>query len=504
MRLHAFGSKNRIIPGEETLGKAYPALLVGFAAYVFSGGRWNIGLTAWIWPLAFLTYSRKTEGRRSFLLLAAALAVGHVIKWLNNLDAGYFLDAAVCLIWSLAWIIPFLADRLIAQKLPSVFLRSLVFPALFTSVEVLLAFSPTSSFGTMAYTQEGFLPLLQIASLIGSFGLSFLIFWFGTVAVTALEKRPGWKGLAAVYLTILAAVLVFGCVRLAAHPAERDRTVRVAGVTGPYYEKYADGSYAELPYDETERCFVSAARRAADGGAAIACWNEEAFTVDDTEQAGLLQTAEALAKEHDMILILGVEVNDTDDSEGGLTVNKSVIVLPDGGRREYVKTKLVPLVEASYVKGTGEIPTVATDRGIISNVICFDETYIGFVHGMGAKTDDRFKDTDILFVPSWDWDSVKNAHTRMAAFRAIENGEAVVKPTYGGISTAVDPFGRELLRSDTADAGFDSLWFAEVPVAGVRTLYSTIGTGVDLALCALGPVILFLCLSVIRRKKTHT
>ena len=384
-----------------------------------------------------------------------------------------------------------MADRLIAQKLPGVFLRSLVFPALFTSVEVLLTFSPTSSFGTMAYTQEGFLPLLQIASLIGSFGLSFLIFWFGTVAVTALEKRPGWKGLAAVYLTILAAVLVFGCVRLAAHPAERDRTVRVAGVTGPYYEKYADGSYAE-------------AQRAADGGAAIACWNEEAFSVDDTEEAGPIQTAEALAKEHDMILILGVEVNDTDDSEGGLTVNKSVIVLPDGGRREYVKTKLVPLVEASYVKGTGEIPTVATDRGIISNVICFDETYIGFVHGMGAKTDDRFKDTDILFVPSWDWDSVKNAHTRMAAFRAIENGEAVVKPTYGGISTAVDPFGRELLRSDTADAGFDSVWFAEVPVAGVRTLYSAIGTLVDLAFCALGPVILFLCLSVIRRKKTHT
>ena len=485
---------------ERMSNKANLALLIGFIAYVFSGGRWNVGITAWIWPFAFLYFSRKTEGKKSFLLLVAALAAGHVLKWLNILDSGYFLDAAVCLIWSLAWIIPFMADRLVAQKLPGVFLRSLVFPALFSSVEVLLAFSPISSLGTMAYTQEGFLPLLQIASVIGSFRLSFLIFWFGTVAITAVEKRPGWKRLAVAYLSVIVVVFIFGCTRLASYPADADKTVRVAGIVGPYYEKYADGSYAELSYDETERYLVSEAQRAADSGAAIACWNEEAFSVDDTEEARLIQTAKMLAKEHEMILIPGIEVNDTDGSEGGLTINKSVIVLPDGALYEYIKTNLVPLIEASYVKGTGEIPTVMTDLGIISNVICFDETYIGFVHGMGANTNSQFKNTDILFVPSWDWDSIKNAHTRMAAFRAIENGEAIVKPTYGGISAAVDPFGRELLRLDTADTGFDTVWFAEVPVAEVRTIYSIIGTGVDLALCALGPILLLLCLLVKRQK----
>ena len=476
-------------------------LFIGFVAYVFSGGRWNLSVTAWIWPFAFLYYSRRTENVRQFLPLAAALCAGHVIKWLNVLDMGYLADGALCLLWSLCWIVPFLADRLLAQKLPGVFLRSLIFPAVFTSVEVLQTFLPTNSFGMTAYTQEGFLPLMQITSVTGSFGLSFLIFWFGTVLLTAVEKRPGWKRIAAVYLAVTVAVLGFGCIRLATAPAAGN-TVRVAGVICPYFEKYGDGSYEVFPYEETERYLTDEARRAAEGGAEIACWNEEAFAIDDADEAALLEKAKELAGNYGMIMILGYETADTDGSEDGLSVNKSVIVLPDGSVTEYVKTKLVPLAEDGYVKGPGLIPTVATDKGILSNVICFDETYPGFIHGMGAQTQERFRDTDILFVPSWDWNSVKNAHSRMAAFRAIENGEAVVKPTYDGISVAVDPYGRELARSDTADTGFDTVWFADVPAAGVRTAYAALGTWIDTAFCVFG--VLAVPGGIIMRRKNRT
>ena len=484
------------------LGKTQTVLLaVGFAAYVFSGGRWNVGVAAWIWPFAFLYYGRLANGRRQFLLLAAALSVGHVVKWLNNLDMGYFPDGAVCLIWSVFWILPFLADRLIARQLPGVFLRSLIFPAAFTSLEVLQTFLPASSFGMMAYTQERVLPLMQITSVVGSFGLSFLIFWFGSVAAAAAEKSPGWKRTVGAYLALMAVVFGSGCVRLAAAPSADGNTVRVAGVIGPYYRKFSDWTYDTLTCEESVRYLTSGARRAAEGGARIACWNEEAFAIDDTEEERFLTAARALSAEYGMIMILCYETADTDGSENGLSVNQSAFILPDGSVVTYVKTKLVPLWEGDYVKGTGVIPTVATEWGIISGVICFDETYPGFVHGMGADTDSRFKDTDILFVPSWDWDSVKNAHSRMAAFRAIENGEAVVKPTYGGVSVAADSYGRELIRSDTADSGYDTVWFADVPVAGVRTVYSAFGTATDAAFGALGVLLLPVGVVVNKRKK---
>ncbi len=84
-----------------------------------------------------------------------------------------------------------------------------------------------------------------------------------------------------------------------------------------------------------------------------------------------------------------------------------------------------------YVKGSGAVPTVATDAGVISNVICFDDTFIGFIR-------EKTGAADVLFVPSWDWSAVKRAHTDLSAFRAVENGYAVVKPSYDGVSAAID------------------------------------------------------------------
>ena len=478
---------------------------VGLIAYMFSGGRWNIGVTAWIWPVAFLYFSRQTQTRKQFLLLVAALAAGNVIKWLNVLDAGYWLDAAFCLLWSIFWVLPFLADRLLAQKLPGAFLSSLIFPTVFVSLEYLRALLPIGSIGLMAYTQAGFLPLVQITSVIGSFGLSFLIFWFGAVVVTVLEKRQGRKLTAAVCLCLIAAAIGFGCIRLAAFPVSRENTVRVASVISPYYAKFSDDTYATLSAEESLQYFLSEAQRAADGNAKIACWNEEAFALDDVKEPLLLEAAVKFAKDHDMILIVSYEIADTDESEGGDSINKAVIILQDGSVTEYIKTHLVPVMETpGYVKGEGKIPTVVTDYGTLSDVICFDDSFVGYLRGTGAVTNEHFKNTDLLFVPSWDWKSVKNTHTDLSEFRAVENGFALVKPTYDGISTAVDYQGRVINRFDTADTGFDTVQFADVPITGVTTVYAWIGAVLDLVLCLSGFFTIALGIIVLRREKRQS
>lgn len=474
---------------------AWVMLLVGFVAYVFSGGRWNIGVTAWIWPFAFLYFSRQTKTKRQFLLLAAAIAAGNVIKWPDLLDTGYLLSAVFCLLWSVCWILPFLADRLLAQKLPGSFFSSLIFPAVFVSLECLRALTPVGSLGLLAYTQAGFLPLMQVASLIGSYGVSFLLFWFGAVTVTAAEKRPRWKPAAGVCFALLAASVCFGCIRLATVPAGAKNTVRVASVVGPFYEKYEDGTYAEIPTEESLGYFLSEAQRAADGGAKIACWNEEAFALDDTEEPLLTDAAITFAKEHGMILIVGYETADTDGSENGESVNKTILVLPDGSVTEYIKTNLIPLVELpGYVKGSGAVPRVTTDAGVISSVICFDDTFIGFIR-------EKTGAADVLFVPSWDWRGVKRAHTDLSAFRAVENGYAVVKPSYDGVSAAFDRQGRVIGRFDTADTGFDTVQFADVPIKGVPTVYAKIGGAIDLVFLLSGFVAAASGLAVLRRRK---
>ena len=468
-------------------------LCIGFAAYVFSSGRWNFGVTAWIWPFAFLYFSRQAKTKKQFLLLVAAIAIGHAIKWPDVLDSGYLLSAGFCLLWSVFWILPFLIDRLLAQKLPGSFLSSLIFPTVFVSVEYLRTLTPIGSLGMTAYTQAGFLPLVQVTSVIGSFGLSFLILWFCSVVVTALERRQGWKPAAGVCLALLVASIGFGCIRLAAFPVSSENTVRVASIVGPYYEKFDDETYAEIPAEESLQYFSSEAQRAADGGATIACWNEEAFDVEDTEEARLINAASAFAKAHDMILIIGCEVDDTDDSENGDSVNRSILVLPDGSVTDYIKTNLIPLVEVpGYVKGSGDVPSAETAQGVITNVICFDDTFPGFVRKNTGST-------DILFVPSWDWQAIKHAHTDLSAFRAVENGFSLVKPTYGGISTAVDGQGKVIKRFDTDDTGFDTVQFADVPATRIPTVYARYGNIIDLAFCLSGFITVALGIYVLRR-----
>lgn len=478
------------------------ALTVGFLAFVFSSGRWNIPLTAWIWPAAFLYYSRSAGNVRQYLPLAAAVAAGNIIRWLNVLDSGYIVDGALCLVWSVCWILPYIADRLLYKRLPG-WLSTLLLPAAFASSEVLRQFGIFGSSGSTAYTQTGFLPLIQSVSLVGCFGLSFLIIWFAPVLLYACKKGNKWQGILAIYLVIVSAFLVFGTVRLHAAPESVD-TVRAASIVGPYYRAFGDGEYDVISYDESVSYLTSEAERAADGGAKVACWNEEAFCIDVAKENDFLDVAAKLSESYGMTLFLAYETYHSENTGDELEYNKLMIIQPDGTRLEYIKTHLVPVMEAPYyVKGDGEIPTVGTENGVFSGIICFDDSYISFNHGFGAKTSGLFENTDILFVPSWDWSSVAVTHTKCSEFRAVENGYALVKPTYDGLSAAVDRYGRELFLSDTNENGYDSVAVIDVPVAGRQTFYGRYGNILDSVFGCSG-VLLVLFGAVISMKKRNT
>lgn len=475
-------------------------LIIGFVAFALSGGRWNIALMAWIWPFAFLYFSRQTKSKKQFMLLAMAIVVGHTIKWLNILNAGYILDAVLCAVWSLCWVAVFAVDRLLYDKFNG-FVSTLLFPAAIVSMEFLRTFTLLGSFGAAAYTQTGFMPLVQITSIIGTFGLSFLIMWFGSVLVHVADRNIGWKKTVAVYVAIMIAVVAYGGVRMIAVPVDYSETVRVASIISPFYRLFSDGEYETIPYEDSKEYLIYGAERAAAGGGEIAAWNEEAFAIKDSEEEDFLKTAKALSEKYDMDMVLAYETEDTDDSEEGLSVNKLMIITPDGDMTEYIKTKLVPVIEAAYyVKGTGQIPTVVTEKAVISAIICFDDSYVSYVRGFGAETDAAFDDTEILFVPSWDWNSVDKAHTDANEFRAIENGLSVVKPTYDGISTAVDHQGHVINKFDTDDTGYDTVQFADVPTDSTNTFYSRFGTVIDIIFGLFGIVLVIVGIVRGRRK----
>ena len=65
-------------------------------------------------------------------------------------------------------------------------------------------------------------------------------------------------------------------------------------------------------------------------------------------------------------------------------------------------------------------------------------------------------------------------HTRMASFRAIEQGINLVRPTNDGLSLACDWRGNVLAVADYFET-HDHSMIAQVPVKGTQTLYARLG-----------------------------
>ena len=88
-------------------------------------------------------------------------------------------------------VLPFAMDRLIAPRLPG-FASTLVFPLAWVTMELVVSrTNPFGTWGAIAYTQFGNLPLMQLASVTGIAGIAFLVCWFGSVVNWAWDAVWG-------------------------------------------------------------------------------------------------------------------------------------------------------------------------------------------------------------------------------------------------------------------------------------------------------------------------
>jgi apolipoprotein N-acyltransferase len=81
---------------------------------------------------------------------------------------------------------------------------------------------------------------------------------------------------------------------------------------------------------------------------------------------------------------------------------------------------------------------------------------------------------DIVAVPASDWRGIDPLHTRMAAYRAIEQGHSVLRSTRFGLSAAINPFGKMTSQMSSFDSN-NKIMISQLPIKGISTLYSIIG-----------------------------
>ncbi len=199
--------KRTITPTRISDRLSYLWLALGAALLLFSYGQWIIPLAAWLAPLFLLRFVRTTAAA---LWTAAGLAreVGYRCQFAQQgivifRTSGYY---AIIVLMSLVTLLPYLADRLLTPRLQG-FVATLVFPVTFTMFEYLSSFSPFGTLNSIANTQYGNLPLLQLVSVTGIWGITFLITWFAAVGNWAWERGFAWprvRGGTLLYATVLA------------------------------------------------------------------------------------------------------------------------------------------------------------------------------------------------------------------------------------------------------------------------------------------------------------
>jgi apolipoprotein N-acyltransferase len=326
----------------------------------------------------------------------------------------------------------------------------------------------------VGYTQVSVLPIAQIASVVGVYGLSFLVLLASACLGYAVIDR-GRAGLLAVtcVAVLVFSLFIWGRGRLARGELTHAGTpLRVGLVQGniPQDLKWTPG----LEDDILGR-YLALSREAADRGARAILWPESS-TPFYFEESPKGEAIRLFAREHGVWMLLGSD--ELDRRSPRVSYNSAFLVQPDGRTAGvYRKVRLVPfgeyvpfkrllffaapLVEAVGEFAPGEAPIMLPLAGYpVSTAICYEVVYPALIRE-GVLQGSTLLTTitnDAWFGRS----SAPYQHFEMASMRAIEQGRYLARAANTGISGIVDPYGRVLMASN--------LFISQVLVGDVRLI----------------------------------
>lgn len=455
-------------------------LAVGAVLLPFTILRTVIPLAAWLAPIFLLRFARTQRARVALPAVGIVSYAASLIAFRGVLPAPmlYIVTAA-----SIIGVLAYGADLLLAPRLRGV-LRTLVFPMADLSVTFVFSQGGFGSMGAAAYSQVDNLPLSQVVSITGIWGLGFLISWAAPVVNELWERgfnlRAARRSVGA-FTGVMIAVLLLGGARVAFAPPSAP-TVQIANLAPDrQLDEVADVARQEArPLPAAQRTelherylqpvlddLFSRTRQAAQGGAKIVVWSEAASFVFAQDEAAVIERARELARSEQIYLQIGLVSLLPTDHYPFVDI-RAILLDPEGGVAwDYTKAT-VPLNDGN-APGPGIVPTVDTPYGRLATVICFDASFPGLVRQAGQAG------ADILLVPSSDWAQVTEPLGRTAVLRAVENGMSLVRSTRRGTSFAVDHQGRQVGSKADYFVADQQTMVTHMPISGTRTVYAQIG-----------------------------
>jgi len=457
-------------------------------------------------PIFILRFSRSLPPGRSILLTIIGFVLAFNISLWGIFDMG---DATLSLVFNvvrstiiaLYYALPFVIDRLITPRLGKRLYATLVFPAAMTASMFLSSIPPPID-GTAAKNvfATAPLPLLQIYALAGLWSFVFLWSWLAACINHAWENGfRSRQAIAAGLVFVIAAGGLAGWGGLRILMAPEVPTVKIAAVVMPAEEGGPEAMVEVFekrmtsPYEATMADIRSMTEEAAANDAKIVAFNEFAIVVNETEHEHARAEFSKIASDNGVWLALPYGWV----PETGKGANRHLLIDASGAVvADYQKRFLLGFGDfgenAVFEKGVEIIQTADSPYGRIALSICRDMSFPDFARQAGRAG------ADLMFTGSHEFPkglTVNDPH------RAIENGFTHIRPTYDGITYAMDPYGHVLAQMDRG-VGEAGIMYADVPTQGVRTIYARFGDW--LGWLSIGLIALFAALAMLARRRSHS
>jgi len=366
--------------------------------------------------------------------------------------------------------------------------------------------------GLLAHSQYLYLPVIQIASFTGVYGVSFWVVLVNSIfslviiyILDGLKPDAGLKQAAPfnkrvwLFAIICSSLLICTCVLygfITKHAGPAGQTIKIAAIQGnvPQTKKF-DRKYSRKIVNIYSGLSDQAIERKPD----LIVWPETATPRPINQDPALLNWIQSIADSAGAPLVFGsaqVQKTQKPSRKNRLGTNSAYMVMPGGKgdlERRYDKMKLFPFGE--YLPCRGRLPwsfihipdidkfspgkefTLFNYQGIpFAVTICWENLFADMVRQF-VKKGAGF----IINITNEAWFEQTAAPYQflsMNVFRAVENKVYVVRCGNTGISCIIDPVGRviERVRDDSGNDVFvPGILFGSITPAFSNTFYTRHG-----------------------------
>ena len=446
-------------------------------AYYVSIGLGEFWPAAWIAPIPVLLVAFRSSWRKAALAAFAAYFLG-------SLNLVGYLSMAL----PLALVVVFLAlpalvfagvvllARLAVRRLPA-WAAVFAFAAGWTSYEFLFSLvSPHGTALSLAYSQTDVLPLLQIASVTGLWGVTFVVTLVPSavaVALCAKSHRSAWA-LASALAAVLV-VLVCGVVRLRTAPQQPEVRVGLTATDQGIFPAFdTDNPAVALA---VAHAYANRVAHLAAQGAQMVVLPEKFVGVTPADSDAIQQVFSEAARAAHLTVIAGFNRFTLRPRR-----NVAMVFAPDGRAiLEYEKRHLLPGPETGYEIGAvpGLFPGPAARPSALPSrdhegavqwgvAICKDMDFPAWSRAYAQRG------VRILAVPAWDFVRDARLHSRMAVVRGVEEGFTIVRAAQQGRLTLSDAYGHILAEAPSSRLP-EAFLVRSIPAGPGATIYTHFG-----------------------------